>query len=89
MLKQDVIIKLWYGSADFVEIHSHSAQVMPIEFVLDFTWLSQSQEAALEVEVYEVCNEVTPDILWGLCCIGLQGVSICQGPPVANLPHAY
>lgn len=32
----------------------------------------QLEEVTLEVEkVCEVCNEVTPDILLGLCCIGL------------------
>lgn len=40
--------------------------------VLELPQLSQSEKVTLEVEkVYEVCNEVTPDILLGLCCIGL------------------
>lgn len=39
---------------------------------LELPQLSQSEKVTLEVEkVYEVCNEVTPDILLGLCCIGL------------------
>lgn len=40
--------------------------------VLELPWISQSENVTLEVEkVYEVCNEVTPDILLGLCCIRL------------------
>lgn len=42
------------------------------QLVLELPRLSQSEKVTLEVEkVYEVCNEVSPDILLGLCCIGL------------------